>query len=349
MHSALSKDDVGQLSSGSKNGRFVNAIHRDSRTRHFVSSLVVKEMGDNKLHVIPFKNRTMSSAKPLRTLLLIRILLSIATVNAWSGLAIRSCTGTARPTAAARTRCIGGWIGPQRGFVGADPTRTRTLTGMFLASSAVEVLTLEKPLGLVLEEVVENEPRGVYVREVSDSGSARPHRSTIVGLAVRSVQGRDVARLRFDQVMDVIARAPSPLSMEFAPLQKEADDQDKTDDDAGGPLPVGTPVTLTVLLDGNGKQSLAVEAKVGDNLRKTLLDSGVEVYTGFQNIGNCGGAGQCGLCAFDLLLLDGSGSGSDGWLERSEYEDKKLRRFPQARLTCLNSIQGPATIRKTKQ
>ena len=84
---------------------------------------------------------------------------------------------------------------------------------------------------------------------------------------------------------------------------------------------------------------------MGDNLRKILLDNGVEVYTGFQNIGNCGGAGQCGLCAFDLL----EGSESEGWLGRSDYEDKKLRRFPQARLTCLNSIQGPATIRKTKQ
>jgi ferredoxin len=291
------------------------------------------------------------SLATLRTLLLLRILLSIATVNAWSGLAFRSFTGTTRPTAAARTRCIGGWVGSESGTTRTDPTtrtRTQTLTGLF-ASSVVEVLTLEKPLGLVLEEVVENEPRGVYVREVSDAGSARPHRSTLEGLAVRAVQGRDVTRLRFDQVMDVIARAPSPLRMEFAPLQKEADDQDKTDDDAGGPLPVGTPVTLTVLLDGNGRQSLTVEAKVGDNLRKTLLDSGVEVYTGFQNIGNCGGAGQCGLCAFDLLLLDGSGSGSEGWLERSDYEDKKLRRFPQARLTCLNSIQGPATIRKTKQ
>jgi ferredoxin len=209
------------------------------------------------------------------------------------------------------------------------------------SSSAVEVLALEKPLGLILEEVVENEPCGVYVKEVSESGSAFPHKSCIEGLAIRSVQGQDVTRFRFEQVMDAIARAPSPLSIEFAPVQKD-DDQN----DVVGGLPMGTPVALTVLTGNKGEQSVRIEAKVGDNLRKCLLDGGVEVYSGFQAIGNCGGAGQCGMCAFDVLLDDGS---EVGWLERSDYEDKKLRKFPQARLTCLNSIQGPATLRKTKQ
>jgi hypothetical protein len=39
----------------------------------------------------------------------------------------------------------------------------------------------------------------------------------------------------------------------------------------------------------------------------------------------------------------------DGWLERSDYEDKKLAKFPAARLSCLNSIQGPATMVKTQR
>jgi hypothetical protein len=40
---------------------------------------------------------------------------------------------------------------------------------------------------------------------------------------------------------------------------------------------------------------------------------------------------------------------SDGWLERSDYEDKKLRKSPNARLGCLNSIQGPVTLQKTQR
>jgi ferredoxin len=61
-----------------------------------------------------------------------------------------------------------------------------------------------------------------------------------------------------------------------------------------------------------------------------------------QKLGNCGGAGQCTFCAMDFVE-------SQGWLERSDYEDKKLLKNPDARLACLNEIQGPATIRKAKR
>ena len=57
-----------------------------------------------------------------------------------------------------------------------------------------------------------------------------------------------------------------------------------------------------------------------------------------QKLGNCGGGGQCGFCAADFV-------DSEGWEPRSEYEDKKLAKTPNARLTCFNNIQGPATIR----
>jgi hypothetical protein len=40
---------------------------------------------------------------------------------------------------------------------------------------------------------------------------------------------------------------------------------------------------------------------------------------------------------------------SEGWLERSDYEDGKLKKNPDARLACINEIQGPATIRKAKR
>jgi hypothetical protein len=47
---------------------------------------------------------------------------------------------------------------------------------------------------------------------------------------------------------------------------------------------------------------------------------------------------QCGFCAAEFVE-------SEGWPARSDYEDKKLKKNPNARLTCLNPIQGPATIK----
>jgi ferredoxin len=214
------------------------------------------------------------------------------------------------------------------------------------AKASVLSLSLTKPLGLVLEEVEEGRPRGAYVASVSEAGSAHPHRDAVLGSTVVRVQGRDVTRLPFEQVMDAVASAPSPLDIEFGPPPPHGESGAAAASPPPSPsFPVGTPVTIAVLGSGKGSGAPAVaeiRAKVGDNLRRALLDSGVQVYEGFQNLGNCGGAGQCGYCAVDLVE-------SEGWLERSEYEGKKLRRFPDARLSCLNSIQGPATIRKTKQ
>jgi len=58
-----------------------------------------------------------------------------------------------------------------------------------------------------------------------------------------------------------------------------------------------------------------------------------------QKLGNCGGGGQCTFCAADFV------GDSEGWSPRSDYEDQRLAKTPNARLTCLNNIQGPCTIR----
>jgi ferredoxin len=104
---------------------------------------------------------------------------------------------------------------------------------------------------------------------------------------------------------------------------------------------LGTPVSIRVI-QKNGSE-MVLNAKVGDNLRQTLIDNGFEVYQGLkQKLGNCGGAGQCTFCAVDFVE-------SQGWAERSDYENQKLKKFPAARLACLNNIQGPATIKKTER
>jgi ferredoxin len=82
---------------------------------------------------------------------------------------------------------------------------------------------------------------------------------------------------------------------------------------------------------------------VGDNLRKTLLSDGnIELYRGLKKkLGNCGGGGQCGFCAVELIDETGV------WGTRSDYEAKKIGKNgnENCRLACMNNIVGPATVR----
>jgi len=193
-------------------------------------------------------------------------------------------------------------------------------------------LDLEKPLGIILEEIEEGGSEGVKVEELSDAGSAyaSPYRDSLVGLKIARVMDNDVTNMTFDDVMECIINAPSPVSIAF-----EVDDDSEAEEVAS--FAIGTAVSIKVIQDGNPEK--IIEAKVGDNLRKTLLENNVEVYRGLKKkLGNCGGGGQCGFCAVDFVE-------SEGWQARSEYEDGKIAKFPTARLACLNNIQGPATIR----
>ena len=198
------------------------------------------------------------------------------------------------------------------------------------AEQKLFTLTLEKPLGMLLEEVEEGAPNGVLVQELVQGGSAFPYRDKLLGLQVANVQGEDVTCITFDDVMERIAVAPSPLKIDFI-LQEQSEEVVSQPD-----FEVGTPVTIKVIQDG--KSVAVLDAKVGDNLRATLLANNVELYRGLKKkLGNCGGAGQCTFCAVKMLE-------STDWAPRSDYEETKIGRFKNARLACLTNIQGPATV-----
>ena len=206
----------------------------------------------------------------------------------------------------------------------------RTATRLYSSPTQGDILSLSlvKPLGVILEENEENQAAGVFVKEVGDSGSAAEYAESIVGCKLLSVQGVDQTQASFDDVMEAIIAAPDTVTLEFE-AKKELD------------FAVGT--LVKIVAEQEGKEDLAFEAKVGDNLRQALLDNGFEVYQGMkQKLGNCGGGGSCTFCAMDFVE-------SQGWPERSDYEDKKLAKNPDARLACLNPIQGPCTIRKAKR
>jgi len=185
------------------------------------------------------------------------------------------------------------------------------------------VLDLTKPLGLVLEEQNDG---SVFVHKFADRGSAVDFKE-LQGATLLRVQGQDVYRVGFEATMEAIAAAPNAVQLEFRLASKYQESDN---------------VTITVQLEDGTTQE--VRATVGANLRNTLYLAGVPIYTGLQNLQNCGGGGQCGLCAFDIV------EDSEGcWEERLDYENKKLAKYPDARLTCVNSIQGPVTLKKTKR
>lgn len=231
---------------------------------------------------------------------------------------------------------------PVHSFAPAFTARQRfgsTITLHSTESSAeTELLTLslEKPLGMILEEIEEGEPKGVKVEELADSGSAyaSEYKDQLVGLPVARVMGEDVTAIGFDDVMEKIIEAPSPVDIAFiVKVSKEEEVESEPEPE----FELGTPVAIQVIQEG--KPDVTIDAKVGDNLRKTLLENKVELYRGLKKkMGNCGGGGQCTFCAVDFVE-------SEGWEARSEYEESRIGKFPRARLACMNNIQGPATIR----
>jgi hypothetical protein len=160
------------------------------------------------------------------------------------------------------------------------------------STTSMSTVTLTKPLGLILEEVQEGLPMGVFVKEVAETGSAYVMADALQGRTITSVMGTDCSSLDFDAVMELIRNTSGDaVTLTFAPLT------------AAGPaaavttLPppqlkeyaVGTVVTIRVVQQQQGKDDLVFDAKVGDNLRQALLTNGFEVYQGMrQKLGNCG-------------------------------------------------------------
>ena len=148
-------------------------------------------------------------------------------------------------------------------------------------------LDLEKPLGLILEEVSEGMPEGVKVEEVGDGGSASAVGVDLVGRKLLRVGEVDVTGMLFDDVMSQLIDAESPVAVEF--------------DGPGEPMfEVGTSVGITVIQEG--KETVTIESKVGENLRTVLLENKVELYRGLKKkMGNCGGGKLDRYMVFEWL------------------------------------------------
>lgn len=87
-----------------------------------------------------------------------------------------------------------------------------------------------------------------------------------------------------------------------------------------------------------------VVAANGANLREKALENGVDLYTLRGKLMNCGGYGQCGTCIVEIT------SGSANLSERTEVEERKLRKKPENyRLACQVLVNGPVSVRTKPQ
>uniref|UniRef100_A0A7S0BP16 2Fe-2S ferredoxin-type domain-containing protein n=1 Tax=Rhodosorus marinus TaxID=101924 RepID=A0A7S0BP16_9RHOD len=95
---------------------------------------------------------------------------------------------------------------------------------------------------------------------------------------------------------------------------------------------------ITVNESGNLK---SFPADSGVDLRRNLLENGVDVYTFGQKLRNCGGNGSCGLCRVKVT------AGLENMNERTPKEDFLLNKVGadgNIRLACRTMIDGPVSI-----
>jgi ferredoxin len=111
--------------------------------------------------------------------------------------------------------------------------------------------------------------------------------------------------------------------------------------------PAGSVQKVQVTVYEKGKSEPRVlEAPVGSNLRKVLLENKIDVYTLRGKLTNCGGGGQCGTCIVDIT--EGQyNTNPRGWREARIFENKQA---PDSwRLSCCTKIEGPITVHTKPQ
>ncbi|NJK49138.1 (2Fe-2S)-binding protein [Candidatus Gracilibacteria bacterium] len=80
----------------------------------------------------------------------------------------------------------------------------------------------------------------------------------------------------------------------------------------------------------------------GANLRKVLIENGIELYNGNAKIINCMGIGSCGTCAVEI----------EGEVSEPNWKDKTRRSLPphspakNRRLACQTKVLGDIRVTK---
>jgi ferredoxin len=89
-------------------------------------------------------------------------------------------------------------------------------------------------------------------------------------------------------------------------------------------------------------QGKTIQCEAGANLRKTLLDNGVDLYNGQAKTINCHGVGTCGTCAVAV----------EGEVSEPNWRDRTRRSLPphdakrDLRLACQTKVMGDVKVTK---
>lgn len=87
------------------------------------------------------------------------------------------------------------------------------------------------------------------------------------------------------------------------------------------------------------KENQEVIAADGANLREKAVQNGIDLYTFFGKMSNCGGYGQCGTCIVEVV------EGLENLSPRTDFEERKLRNKPaNYRLACQTLVNGPISV-----
>ncbi len=87
------------------------------------------------------------------------------------------------------------------------------------------------------------------------------------------------------------------------------------------------------------KENREVIAADGANLREKAVQNGIDLYTFFGKMSNCGGYGQCGTCIVEVV------EGLENLSPRTDFETRKLRNKPDNyRLACQTLVNGPISV-----
>jgi ferredoxin len=87
------------------------------------------------------------------------------------------------------------------------------------------------------------------------------------------------------------------------------------------------------------KEDKEVIAANGANLRLKAVENGIDLYTLFGKMTNCGGYGQCGTCVVEIV------EGLENLSPRTEVENRKFKKKPDNyRLACQTVVHGPVSV-----
>lgn len=211
-----------------------------------------------------------------------------------------------------------------------QPFRSDDSYDYFRKMKVVQV-TLEKPLGAVLEACPPSgigAPTGVKVEDLQEGGSAAASGLLKKGDRLRTVNGEDVTKASFDEVMDVLVSAPPELDLMVGRVVVTRKPR----------APPAPPPTMTV--DG-----AAVIIGAGDNLRTALTSNKFDLYPGLMAKANqCGGVGQCNLCWVDVV------DGADNLSPKTDFERKRGAKKPESyRMSCQALVNGDVSLALVKK